>query len=100
MTRGTTMRVRIVSGGKISAPTTNSTALVVNSILNGGRNTIVAALVNAQIMNGTNRAMPNVPARICGVVLFMTGARTLHPQLLEKGITTDRNVPGFAAATS
>src|ERR1044072_8121640 len=100
MTSGTTMRVRIVCGAKTSAPTTsNSTALVVNSIRNGDRTTTAAALVNAQIMNGTNRAMPktaavNVNEMIGGVVLFMKGAMISHPQPDETGITTDRNVPG------
>jgi hypothetical protein len=42
----------------------------------------------------------NVLARIGGVVLFMTGAQISHPQLAEKGITTDPNGLGFAAATS
>src|SRR6185503_1009762 len=104
MTRGTITHVRTASDGKTSAaPTTNSIVPIVNSIWNGGLNTIAAVLVSAQITNRTNRGMrriaANVNAMTGGAVHYTKGAIF---QLDETAIesTTDRNVPGFVAATS
>src|ERR1044072_2680522 len=102
MTRGTTTPVRIASDGKTSALTTNRSIVpVVNSIPNGGLTTIAAVLVNAQITNRTSRVTPriaaNVSATIGGIVHSTRGAIF---RLDEIESTTDRNVPGFVAATS
>src|ERR1044072_6273627 len=104
MTRGTITHVRTASDEKTSAAaalTRNSIVPVVNSIPNGARTTTAAVLVNAQIMNRTNRVtvkiVANVYAMIGGVVHSTRGA-ILQPREIES--TTSRNVHGFAAATS
>src|SRR6185503_4511834 len=104
MTRGTITRVKTASGGKTSAaPTTNSIVPIVNSILNGGLNTIAAGLVNAQTTNRTNRVTPRIAANanaMIGGAVHCTKGAIFQPDETAIEITTDRNVPGFVAATS